>query len=63
MVSDMNVGTRVEIVWMPDDKKEFIGRKGVLSSCKPGSIHIGVRLDNDFRDIALMAFQIKEVKE
>lgn len=57
----MKIGSRIKIVWMPEGKEEFIGREGVLTSCKPGVIHIGVRLDNDFRDIALMAFQIKEI--
>lgn len=57
----MKIGTKVKIVWMPKDKEEFIGKEGVITSWKPCGNHVGIRLDNDFREIALMKFQIAKM--
>lgn len=57
----MKIGTKVKIVWMPKDKEEFIGMEGVITSWKPCVNHVGIRLDSDFREIALMKFQIAKM--
>ena len=55
----MKAGTRVRIVDMPEGKREFVGRCGVVTSWKPGSSHIGVMLDGDYREVALFIWQVK----
>lgn len=54
--------TRVRIIWMPKDKESFIGKEGEVTNWKPGATHIGVRLDNDPKEIALMTFQVARCK-
>ena len=58
----MKAGTRVRITWMPKGKEEFIGKQGVITNWKLPSNHVGVKLDNDFREIALMKFQVAKCK-
>lgn len=58
----MRIGTRVEIVNMPQSKKDFNGRQGVVTSWKPGKNHCGVKLDGDYREVALMWINVKEVE-
>ncbi len=50
----MKIGTRVKIVNMPISKSEFNGKQGVVTSWKPGRNHCGVKLDGDYREVALM---------
>ena len=58
----MKTGTRVCITWMPKGKEEFIGKQGVITNWKLPANHVGVKLDNDFREIALMKFQVTKCK-
>ncbi len=58
----MKIGTRVKIVNMPMSKSEFNGKQGVVTSWKPGRNHCGVKLDGDYREVALMWNNLEEVK-
>ena len=63
----MKAGTRVRITWMPKGKEEFIGKQGVITNWKPQDNHVGVKivgvkLDDDFKEIALMKFQVTKCK-
>lgn len=55
------VGDRVQLTEMADHLKEFNGRTGVITSWKPTPNHCGVKLDGDFREIAVFKWQVKEV--
>ena len=57
----MKTGTRVEIVNMPESKKEFNGKQGVITSWKPARNYCGVKLDGEFREVPLMWCNVKEV--
>lgn len=58
----MKAGTRVCITWMPKGKEEFIGKQGIITNWKLSANHVGVKLDNDFREITLMKFQVTKCK-
>lgn len=58
----MKIGTRVKIVNMPMSKSEFNGKQGVVTSWKPGRNHCGVKLDGDYREVALMWNNLEEVE-
>ena len=59
----MKIGDRIRILYMPEDKREFKGREGVVTSCRAGSPFIGVKLDGDFRIFPLMCCQVIKVKQ
>lgn len=63
----MKAGTRVCITWMPKGKEEFIGKQGVITNWKLPGNHVGVtivgvKLDDDFREIALLKSQVIKCK-
>ena len=59
---NMKAGTRVRITCMPKGKEEFIGKQGVITNWKLSANHVGVKLDNNFGEIALMKFQVTKCK-
>lgn len=54
----MKAGTRVKLIEMPGHLKEFENKTGVITSWKPSRNHCGVKLDDDFREVAVFKWQV-----